>query len=184
MRRLRIQAFGTLQVSGAEQRPVTVPAKKVQALLAYLALHAGRQQGRAKLAALLWSESNEAQSRASLRQALLVLRKTLALDDRELVASPGETIELREDCVDVDVRNFEALLDEGTLEALEQATCLYTADLLEGLETREPAFDDWLLERRHHLRERAVDALSRLLQRHIESAQLDRAVSVALRLLA
>jgi len=182
--RLTIQAFGGLQVFAYSPRPLLLTARKAQALLAYLALHPGRPQVRTKLATLLWSDSSDAQARASLRQALLVLRKSLDLGEDELIAGPGETIELSADCANVVVRDFERLLDDGTPPALEQAARLYTGDLLEALETREPAFEDWLAVRRRHLRERAVDAMSRLLTLHSESGQIDRAVDIALRLLA
>jgi DNA-binding SARP family transcriptional activator len=161
--KLRIQSLGGLQVFAPGQRPLPVPAKKAQALLAYLALHPGRPQARAKLAALLWGDSHEAQARASLRQALLVLRRTLELGDTELIAGPGDSIELAAGCIEVDALEFEQLAGAGGIDALERAAMLYAGEFLEALDTREAAFDDWLMARRHHLRERAVDALSRLL---------------------
>jgi DNA-binding SARP family transcriptional activator len=182
--RLTIQAFGGLQVFASAPRPLLLTARKAQALLAYLALHPRRPQSRAKLATLLWSDSSDAQARASLRQAVLVLRKSLDLGEDELIAGAGETIELASECADVDVRNFERLLDEGSPAALESAAQLYSGDLLEALETREPAFDDWLAVRRRQLRERAIGAMSHLLTVHAESGQIERAVDVALRLLA
>ncbi|HTT12337.1 MAG TPA: BTAD domain-containing putative transcriptional regulator [Burkholderiaceae bacterium] len=184
MSRLKIQAFGGLQVFGPAQTPLAVPAKKVRALLAYLALNAGRPQPRVKLAGLLWSDSNEAQARASLRQAVLVLRKALALGDADLVAGAGETIELSAAAAELDVRTFERLLEDGSTAALEQATELYTGELLEAVETCEAAFDDWLVERRNHLRERATAAMSQLLAHYTHSGELERAVGVALRTLA
>src|SRR5256885_16765039 len=98
--RLRIQAFGGLHLFAGAERPLLLPAKKAQALLAYLTLHPGRPHLRGKLAAMLWSDSNEAQARASLRQALLVLRKALVLAENELIAGSGETIELVAGCID------------------------------------------------------------------------------------
>ncbi len=184
MIRLRIQAFGGLQVFGPAEQPLSVPAKKVQALLAYLALNPGRPHPRARLAALLWSDSHETQARASLRQALLVLRKTFDLDDAGLVVGTGETIELSPEIADIDVLDFERLLDDGSPAALERATQLYTGELLEALETREPAFDDWLMARRGHLRERAIDAMTRLLAHYERSGDAERAVAAGMRLLA
>jgi DNA-binding SARP family transcriptional activator len=181
--KLRIQSFGGLQVFGPEQLALVLPAKKVQALLAYLALQPGRPQPRAKLAALLWSGSNEPQARASLRQALLVLRRTLALGDDELVAGPAESIALAAGCIDVDALEFERLVNDGGSDALERAATLYGGEFLEALDTREPAFDDWLMARRHQLRERAVDTLSQLLARHADSGRTERAIDAALRLL-
>src|SRR5205085_9839813 len=117
--------------------------------------HPGRPQARGKLAALLWSDSGDAAARASLRQALLVLRRTLDLDDTELIAGTRDTVDLRADVADVDALEFERLLDEGSDAALERASALYGGEFLEAIDARAPAFDDWLLPRRQQLRERA-----------------------------
>ena len=54
---------------------VTFSTRKVQALVAYLAMPPGRPHPRAKLAALLWGDMQEPQARASLRQAIFTLRR-------------------------------------------------------------------------------------------------------------
>jgi DNA-binding SARP family transcriptional activator len=182
--RLRIQAFGGLQVFGPSGEVLPLPAKKPRALLAYLALHPGRPQARAKLAALLWGDSSETQARASLRQALLVLRRALDLADDELAATPGETITLAPGCVDVDVLAFERDLADSGPEALARAAASYAGELLEAQDTHEPAFDDWLMARRQQLREGAVLVLSRLLELHADSGRTEHAVAAALQLLA
>lgn len=183
MARLKIQTFGGLQVFGPAQRPLRLPARKVQALLAYLALQPGRPHPRAKLAALLWGDSGEQPSRASLRQALLVLRRTLDLGEDELVAGPAETLELVAGCIEVDALEFERLVDDAG-DGLQRAATLYGGEFLEGLDIREPAFDDWLTAKRQQLRECAVNALSRLLALHSDNGRTERAIDAALRLLA
>src|SRR5262245_56463627 len=77
--KIRIQTLGGLQVFSREGRPLAVPSRKAQALLAYLAMARGRPQSRDKLSALLWEDRGEVQARASLRQELTVLRKVLNL---------------------------------------------------------------------------------------------------------
>ena len=54
----------------ADTRTRPLPARKAQALLAYLALRAGRAHAREALTALLWDEAGDKQARQSLRQAL------------------------------------------------------------------------------------------------------------------
>src|SRR5688572_12331169 len=83
---------------------VTLPTRKAQALLAYLAVPAGRAHPRDKLATLLWGESPEDQARNSLRQALFALRKALPSG---AVRVGGETIALDPAQVEVDVAVFE-----------------------------------------------------------------------------
>jgi hypothetical protein len=52
-------------------------SRRGQAMLAYLANQSGMRAERAFLADLLWSDRSEEQARASLRQELSVLRRTL-----------------------------------------------------------------------------------------------------------
>jgi DNA-binding SARP family transcriptional activator/tetratricopeptide (TPR) repeat protein len=183
MAALRLELLGGLQVlagAGAWQA-VAVPSRKVQALLVVLALERGRPQPRAKLASLLWSDAGEAPSRASLRQALLVLRRTLNVDERTLVIA-GETIVLAN--VEVDAIQFEALAEDGTPAALEQAAALYRGPLCDAFDVREPAFDDWLDVRRQQLRERALAVWSRLLALRTDHGHVEREIDAALHLLA
>ena len=56
--------------------PLPFRTQKAQALLAYLALSAGRSHRRDKLAALLWGEMPDEQARNSLRHALYELRRS------------------------------------------------------------------------------------------------------------
>ena len=184
MGRLRVQTFGGLRVSTAQRQVLPLPARKVQGLFAYLAQEPGRPQPRGKLATLLWGDSPEAQARASLRQALLVLRRALDLSESELVVGSGDSVMLDPSCVEVDALELEALIDEGGVAALQRAASLYAGDFLEALDTREPAFEDWLQARRHRLRERALDGLGRLLALQVEAGEDARATEVAMRLLA
>jgi len=72
-------------------------------LLAFLARRAPRPVPRAVLAELLWGDKDEDRARASLRQALSQLRRTLgdALDIRT------DGVALSAEAVILDVRNLE-----------------------------------------------------------------------------
>ena len=67
------------------------------------------------------------------------------------------------DAIEVDALEFEQLIDDGSPTALEQAAALYRGDLLDGIEAHDPCFESWLRDERQRLRERACEALSRLL---------------------
>ncbi|MBN9070188.1 MAG: hypothetical protein J0H34_01030 [Rhizobiales bacterium] len=55
------------------------PAKrKAAAILAYLILTGQSRETRGRLAALLWSESDEERARASLRSAILIVPSVVA----------------------------------------------------------------------------------------------------------
>ena len=74
-------------------RPRALPARKAQALLAYLAVRAGRAHARETLTGLFWGDVGERQARQSLRQTMVRLRRALAGSPRALVAQ-GDTVTL------------------------------------------------------------------------------------------
>jgi DNA-binding SARP family transcriptional activator len=91
---------------------LTLPTKKIQALLAYLALPPGREHARDKLAALLWGDLSQGHARHSLRQALFALRQALEPVRPACLRVEGATIALNPEAVDVDAMSFERLVGE------------------------------------------------------------------------
>jgi DNA-binding SARP family transcriptional activator len=67
MGRLAVNLLGGFQASLDSGAPCTLPTRKAQALLAYLALAPGRVCPRPALASLLWGERGDAQALKSLR---------------------------------------------------------------------------------------------------------------------
>jgi len=180
MERVSLTLLGGFQVRLGPE-PQTVPTRKAQALLAYLALHAGQAHSREKLATLLWGNSGETQARDSLRHALVHLRRTLAGGDTPVLLTDGQTVSLAPARVAVDVAGFERALGAG---ALEEAVSLYQGELLEGLPSSEAPFDDWLRSERARLHELAVDGCAKLLARQQSAGSPELAIRTALRLLA
>jgi TolB-like protein/Tfp pilus assembly protein PilF len=84
--------------------------------------------------------------------------------------------------VSIDVAEFERLTGEGTPQAVARAIGLYRGDLLDGLEVRDPAFEEWLLMERQRLRDLAGEALANLLARHMADRAHEQAAPVARRL--
>ncbi len=183
MRRVSLELFGGFQARLEPGLPITLPTRKAQALLAYLALHPEPAPHRDSLAALLWPDRADDQARASLRHALYELRRALA-------GSPGvlrterDTVTVDAGLVDLDVAAFTRLLDKGTPEALAQAAALYRGDLLAGLSVAEEPWEAWLREARERLREQAGDGLARLLAHQRKAEQLEAAVRTAGQLVA
>jgi TolB-like protein/Tfp pilus assembly protein PilF len=182
MASLQLVLLGGFHASAAG-RQIDVPGRKERALLAFLAIPVGESRSRDKLAGLLWSDSGDSQARESLKQAVFKLRRSLdcaqpspLLADREFVTLDGEA-------VTVDVAEFEQLMGAGTPEAIARATALYRGDLLDGMDVRDSAFDDWLLMERQRLRALARDGLARLLDLQLASGAHDQAAAVARRLL-
>ena len=183
MTRLSLTLLGGFQGRLGAGAAVTLPTRKAQALLAFLALPSGRAHPREKLASLLWGGVREPQARRGLRQALFTLRKAVATEPTALLIA-GETVALNPISVDVDVAEFERGIAEGAPAALERATSLYRGDLLEGLALQEAPFEEWLLAERERLRELALEALAKLLRHQRATGATESAVQTALRLLA
>ena len=146
-------------------------------------MHPGQAHPRDKLAALLWSDSTDAQARDGLRHALAALRRALP-STPPIVLVTGQSLALNADAVEVDAARFERCLADGTPDALEQAAAFYTGDLLAGVSLDEPLFEDWLVAERERLRELALEALAKLLAHQSKIGSTERAIQSAVRLLA
>jgi DNA-binding SARP family transcriptional activator len=137
---------------------VSFDTKKAVALLAVLGI-TGRDQGRDRLAALLWPESDTTRARGSLRRTLSV---TAAAVGEGLVISRA-AVGLRPGGMRVDVADFEALAARPGVAALERAARLYRDDFLTGFSLREcPEFEDWQSSVAGRLRQLLAGCLERL----------------------
>ncbi|HUG37682.1 MAG TPA: AAA family ATPase [Candidatus Limnocylindrales bacterium] len=180
---LKVMLLGGFEARLSSGAPLSLPTKKAQALLAYLAARPGQSYPRDKLAAMLWGEKRDDQARGGLRNALVGLRKALAGTKPPTLRIEGQTLALNPVGVDVDVATFERLVAEGTPHALEDAAELYRGDLLLGFTVNEPLFEEWLVPERERLRETALNALARLLAQQTKAARTERAIQTAVRLL-
>ena len=176
---LRLDLLGGFAVRDGEGREIAIRSKKAQALLAVLALSAGRPQARAKLTALLWSDRGEPQARSSLRQTLSELRKAMPDQDPPVLTAGRDDVRLDPEVVAVDAAALDRLIEEGTTEALAEAAELYRGDLLDGLDVRDAEFEEWRRIEAERLRTRAQWALGRLLEQQTG----DHAIATARRML-
>jgi TolB-like protein/Tfp pilus assembly protein PilF len=175
---------GGFEARSGSGEAIELHGRKNQALLAYLAVAPGEPRSRDKLIALLWSDRGEQQARASLRQALVELRRALdGLEPAPLVAD-RDAISLDADAIEVDVATFERAIAEGTPDAVGRAVELYRGDLLDGFATIDPAFEEWLRDERTRLNERAREAFSGLLDHQVSIGETEAAIATARRLLA
>ena len=184
MSAMRLELLGGFQLRSAAGEPIALTAKKARALLAFLALGAGRRQSRERLAALLWMDSNEHHARTSLRQALTVLRRTLAEAGDDVIVADADFVSLQSSALSLDVRDFEQALEQGTAQALQGALGLYRGDLLDGVSADTTAFEQWVAGERERLRAQAVKALSKLFEHQAATGLTDRALETGVRLVA
>src|SRR5215471_17705020 len=127
--RFSLSLLGRFELTGPGG-VVDLPSKKLAALLAYLACTAPRPQRRETLSALLWGSHFDLQAKQNLRQALFRLRKVLGQDALE---GDGEVVSLNPAAVLSDVGRFEALVREGSRDALRAAAELYRGSLLDDV---------------------------------------------------
>ena len=186
-----MKSYGEIAPSTARRVPAAkrggradaLPTKKSKALLAYLALAGGQLRSRASLASLLWDQAGEPQARESLRQTLSLLRKTLLPSHAHPIVSESDAIALDPSVLYVDALEFAQFAAATEPDAHAHAANLFSGELLEGFDLHAPEFDRWLSAARQEFHEKAVDLLSRLLAYYLGSGNLERAASVATRLL-
>ena len=144
--------------------PVTIRSRKGIGLLACLALADGKSVGRDHLCALLWSDRQTAQARASLRQLLVDLRQDFGHASHVLDTATDGAISFYETAVVSDVAEFQRLRRADDRQTLEQAFALRRGQFLEGLAPEDAAFADWLEDNRRALDNLWCEATARLLR--------------------
>ncbi|MGH7346733.1 MAG: ATP-binding protein, partial [Candidatus Rokuibacteriota bacterium] len=183
MGRLNLVLFGSFRATiGA--RTVSLPLKKAQALLGFLALAPGQRHARERLATLLWGDAGDEHARNSLRQTLFAIRAALGRSSSLYLGGDPATVWLVPGAIDVDVLAFERFIAEDTDDALARAAALYHGDLLDGLPVEADAFDEWLAPARQRLRHAATTALAKLLERQGAAGSIEAAIATSTRLLS
>jgi DNA-binding SARP family transcriptional activator len=181
MHSFSVNLLGGFDLRNASGAPISLPTRKAEALVAYLALTAPVVQSREKLAGLLWGDSATEQARQSLRQTLFTIRR--AAGDVELVTG-SDRLTLDATGILLDTAEFEQLAHETRREPLEQAAALWKGGLLEGLEIGETEFDGWLAGERARFEEIAISLFRRLVAIYSDEGESDTAIQMAHRLLA
>jgi DNA-binding SARP family transcriptional activator len=184
MQLLHLSLLGGIECRTVDGAEVRFPTRKTSALLAYLAGNPGQHHSREKLAGLLWADNGEAEARASCRKAISRLRQALPTDCRDCLVVDSLSLCLRTDRVAVDSRLFEQAAAGATPESLENAVSLYRGPFLDGFKDCGEAFENWLLTEQRRLEELLLQCLHRLLEHYVATGGIDRAIQVALRLLA
>src|SRR3989442_1441877 len=197
---LRLAVLGTPEVFHDGSR-LTFALRKALALLLYLAVEGGMHP-RSKLAALLWPDSEPADARKTLRNALTLLRSLLAdadaspaqpghlLAERDLLGlNPQAPLELDLDVVQQAYHQAQGL---STLPSLEQRTSLVAhvqhalalvrGPFLDGFWLREEApFDEWVQQQQHHWQIRLQLLFDRLSSWQEAGGELEQARATLIR---
>jgi len=146
----------SLHVDGREVR---LNSRKAKALIAYLLLTPRMTETRDRLVGLLWSETEDAKARASLRQLLHSLRD--AFDQEGLVGlSTDKThVSLDGSVFLTDLGCALASIDRGDpVDSLVTESCI-TDSFLRGYDDIDPSFDSWLAIKRESVRQLLIRRL-------------------------
>ena len=174
---LHITLLGRFAVTRAGEA-VNVGGPKQQALLAYLAFHAGQAVDREDLISLLWGDRFDEQARQSLRQALARLRRALRVADAEPIETDGDAVTLNGRGVAIDLLEFRDLSNHSNGESLSEAAD-YQGQLLRGMNIRQDGFDAWLARERSALDQQFGAVFSRLSAQLAEQKHWPEAVDAA-----
>lgn len=140
---LRVHLIGPFRVETIGGVNLTPRSKKARAILAMLMLSPRGARSRVWLRDKLWSDRGEDQAAASLRQALVDIRKALGPEGGEVFSADPHTLSIDLDAIEVDAFR----LRDGTADArlrAEAETAGAAEHFLEGIDVRDPEFEDWL----------------------------------------
>lgn len=165
--RWRLRLLGGCRLFTPDGSERTPAGRKTRGLLAVLALAAGAPVARERLAELLWGERAAEQARGSLRQSLKELRR--CLDEPGLLLVERDRIAL--DPIRVAVDALELAAPDGDPPPGQLAE-LCQGELLEGIGSLGPGFEEWLFGQRERVRTLALEALERRLEAAADATEL------------
>ena len=128
-RGLLIRLFGPFSIAWQDGEEIELTSSKLKAMVALLATAPDGKRDRAWLQDMLWSLSGPEHGRASLRQGIARLRKTVGEDVDEVFSSTNDAVRLKPGC-------YTIIGDPAD------------GALLEGLDIREEGFSAWLRDQR------------------------------------
>lgn len=167
---LRLRLLGHMAIDDPSGIVSLPRSRKTRAILAILALATPRPVMRLTLTGLLWSQRQNEQARASLRQAVHELQDTLGADYASLLQAERHHLTLRGEGLAVDVLSLAQITAPRpeTLRTFQQI-------LLEDLGGLDPAFDRWLTDERSRLVRASVALGERILSEQTDPADIIKA---------
>ena len=178
--KFRLSLLGRFELTGSGGA-VDLGSKKLAGLLAFLACTAPEPQARERLKSLLWGSHFDEQARQNLRKALSRLRRELGDD---VLVSDGEEVSLAPGAIACDAGRFEALVRDGSRDALAEAMQIYKGSLLADSTIVEEGWVEWLTAQRQRLETLALDAMVRLGERELQANNFESALDAANRAIA
>ncbi len=170
---VRVSLFGEFALIGPGGLPIAVTNRRARALLAILSLEPDSPMTREDVTKLLWPGRFEAQARASLRQCLLELGKTVEPLGVPVLTITRERIGLIPPALRTDLADLERALADGNGEAAVQLLLeIGNKPLLDQLNFGD-AFGNWLGGRRQQVTHRIRASLELALTKLRECGEQD-----------
>lgn len=160
---MRIRLLGGLEVVSLEGQPVRFATRKSSLLFAALVLAGRRGHRREQLSESFWPGRGGAQSRNSLRQALVDIRRSFptSSDATFYVAGDHDAVSLIAGPDEADIWIFDRKLEGGQTADLVFAADLYRGDLLAG-EAIPDGLDEWFAPYQSRYQRKAWQLVERL----------------------
>ncbi|MEJ8474402.1 BTAD domain-containing putative transcriptional regulator [Roseibium algae] len=149
--RLYVNCLGTPEFLDDAGRSISSPTRKSLAILIYLLRTPGRLVPREQIADILWSTVPQEKSVQSFRQALRQLRRVEEASGVNFLAIDKKHVGLIGNALVLDIEQVSDLLETGSIDGFETALQLIRGPLLNGYETLDPVFHDWLTIERQRL---------------------------------
>ncbi len=179
----RVELFSQLCVFRHGERMPNFGTRRVQLLLAYLAILPKRPHPREELVEAIWPDSDWELGRNRLSNALSMLRSFLEPTGTArgtVLCTSSAGVLLMPETVATDVAEFEAarvvarrMHPRAAITYLENAAKLYQGELLPGY------YEDWVEAARQRLDTAYQEVLHRLIQTFAEQGNLDQAIYYA-----
>jgi DNA-binding SARP family transcriptional activator len=160
----RFHLFGRPHFETSAGDSIAVRSRKGVGLLACLALADGKPVGRDQLCALLWSDRQTAQARASLRQLLVDLRRDFGQAGDVFEIAGNGAISCNGTAIASDVADFRRFRRADDRLTLERVFALRRGQFIEGLSPEDAGFADWIEDNRRALDTLWCEATARLLR--------------------
>jgi DNA-binding SARP family transcriptional activator len=173
-----IEILGGFRIKAGDQEIAGFERPSLQRLLVYLLLNRGQPIARSHLAFTFWTDSNETQALANLRNLWYKLRGVLP-ESHKFITADRASIKWNEDALYVlDAADFENYIDQANkaifhaekIDLLDKAVKTYRGELLPGY------YDEWLLAERKRLAQRYSQALSDLVSMYEKYRQYQQAI--------
>lgn len=175
--RINLSLLGRFVLTGPDGA-IGLPNKKLAALLSYLGCMGHAPQPRERLSTLLWGSHFDTQARQNLRQALFKVRQVIGSD---AIKSDGESVWLNPTVVSCDVGRFEALIRDGSHDAMRTAAILYRGPFVDDIGVNEESWSEWLAGERERLQELALNALVGIGRQELTAGRIDQALQAGQR---